>query len=49
MSSPVLAPWEQPGYSEIVEIEQVGGDVQVQFANGDVVRVAPSASESMTR
>jgi transcriptional regulator with XRE-family HTH domain/Zn-dependent peptidase ImmA (M78 family) len=42
MSSPALAPWEQPGYSEIVEIEQVGGDVQVQFANGDVVRVAPS-------
>ena len=39
-----FAPWRQPGYSDIVSAKpQDGDDIQVEFANGDVVVLQPSA------
>jgi transcriptional regulator with XRE-family HTH domain len=37
----LFAPWRQPGYDEIEDARRVGDDLEVTFANGDVVRVAP--------
>ena len=36
------APWGQAGYSDIVAAARQDDDLTVEFANGDVVRVAPT-------
>lgn len=36
-------PWQEPGYSDIVAARRGHGDVEVEFANGDVV-LAPAAA-----
>jgi transcriptional regulator with XRE-family HTH domain len=41
MSSPHPAPWEQPGYSDIVGAVRSGDGVDISFANGESVTVSP--------
>lgn len=41
MSSPDPAPWEQPGYSDIVGAARTGDGVAVSFQNGETVTVSP--------
>ena len=33
------APWKSPGYSDVTTADRVGADLQIEFINGDVVRV----------
>lgn len=43
MSNQTPAPWEEDGYSDIVAAARYDGEVAIEFANGDVVRV-PAAT-----
>lgn len=47
MSDQISLPWERPGYSDVVAAARQGGDVGVEFANGDVVRI-PAATFGVT-
>jgi|GEM_PF-1539600 len=38
----VESPWVAPGYGDIAAVSKVGGDLEVTFDNGDLIRIAPS-------
>lgn len=37
-----MSPWLAPGYGDVANATKVGDDLEVTFANGDFVRIAPS-------
>ena len=41
-----VAPWNQPGYSDITAARIVGDELEIEFANGDVERVTLSSLAS---
>ena len=43
MSDPTTAPWLESGYADIVSAVRSDGDIEVEFANGDVV-ITPAAT-----
>ncbi len=40
--SELQSPWLAPGYGDITGVTKVGADLEVTFANGDLVRIDPS-------
>lgn len=34
-------PWAEPGYGDISSVEEIDGQIEVAFMNGDVVRLSP--------
>lgn len=40
--SQLQSPWLAPGYGDITQVAKVGDDLEVTFANGDLVRIDPS-------
>lgn len=40
--SELQLPWLGPGYGDITDVTKVGEDLEVTFANGDLVRIDPS-------
>lgn len=40
--SEIQSPWLAPGYGDITDVTKIGEDLEVTFANGDLVRIDPS-------
>ena len=38
----ITAPWSEEGYADITAATRSGSDIEVEFANGDVVLLAAS-------